>query len=78
MTTSGVKFETPVSSGSPELNCFRLQGHKAVIAPGDYPEHAHDGTGLRTVHNGAVEITQQGKTNRYQKGIISSMVVTSP
>jgi Cupin domain len=31
-------------------------------------QSTHEGPGLRIVSNGAIEITQQGKTNRYQKG----------
>jgi len=38
------------------------------MEPGDYPEHTHEGPGLRIVYDGAIEMTQQGKTNRYQKG----------
>jgi hypothetical protein len=58
MATAGVKLETLISSGFPEPNRFRLKVRKVVMAPSDYPEHAHEGTGLRTVHSGAVEITQ--------------------
>jgi quercetin dioxygenase-like cupin family protein len=68
MATSDTKFETLISSGFPELNRFRLKVHEVVMPPGDYPEHTHDGPGLRIVHDGAIEITQLGKTNRYQKG----------
>jgi quercetin dioxygenase-like cupin family protein len=68
MATSGVKCETLISSGSPAANRFRLQVRKVVMAPGDSPEHAHEDAGLCIVHNGAVEITRQGKTNWYQQG----------
>jgi quercetin dioxygenase-like cupin family protein len=68
MSTSDIKFETLISSGFPELNHFRLKVHEVVMEPGDYPEHTHEGPGLRIVHDGAIEITQQGKMNRYQKG----------
>jgi quercetin dioxygenase-like cupin family protein len=68
MTTSDIKCETLIRSGFPALNRFRLKVHEVVMEPGDYPEHTHEGPGLRIVHDGAIEITQQGKTNRYLKG----------
>ena len=68
MTTSDIKFETLISSGFPELNRFRLKVHEVVMEAGDYPEHTHEGPGLRIVYDGAIEITQLGKTNRYRKG----------
>jgi quercetin dioxygenase-like cupin family protein len=68
MATSDIKFETLISSGFPELNRFRLKVHEVVMEPGDYPEHTHKGPGLRIVHDGAIEITQQGKINRYKRG----------
>ena len=49
-------------------DCFLLKVHEVVMEPGDYPEHTHEGPGLRIVHDGAIEITQQGKINRYKKG----------
>jgi hypothetical protein len=58
MATAGVKIETLISSGFPEPDRFRLKVRKVVMAPSDYPGHAHEGTGLRTVHSGAVEIIQ--------------------
>jgi quercetin dioxygenase-like cupin family protein len=78
MATSGVKLETPISSGFAAPNRFRLKVRKVVMAAGDYPEHTHQGTGWCIVHKGAVEITQRSKTNRYQKGDFSSEVVTPP
>ena len=68
MDTSDIKFETPITSGFPELNRFRLKVHEVVMEPGDYPEHTHERPGLRIVHDGAIEIMQQGKINRYKKG----------
>jgi len=38
------------------------------MEPGDNSGHIHEGPGLRIVYDGAIEMTQQGKTNRYQKG----------
>lgn len=38
------------------------------MEPDDSPEHTHEGSGLHIVNDGAIEITQQGQTNRYQKG----------
>jgi hypothetical protein len=64
MATSGVKFETLISSGVPAPDRFRLQVRKVVMAPGDSPGHAHEDTRLCSVHNGALKITRQGKTNR--------------
>jgi hypothetical protein len=58
MTTSDIKFEPPISSGFPALNRFRLKVHEVVMEPGAYPEHMHEGPGLRIVHDGTVEITQ--------------------
>jgi quercetin dioxygenase-like cupin family protein len=68
MDTSDIKFETSITSGFPALNRFRLKVHEVVMEPGDYPEHTHEGPGLRIVHDGAIEITQQGKIDRYKKG----------
>ena len=68
MSTSDIKFEALISSGFPELNRFRLKVHEVVMEPGDYPEHTHEGPGLRIVHDGAIEITQQGTTSRYRSG----------
>jgi hypothetical protein len=58
MATSDIKFETLISSGCPELNRFRLKVHEVVMEPRDYPEHTHEGPGLRIVYDGAIEITQ--------------------
>ena len=37
-------------------------------ARGLEPEHTHERPGLRIVYDGAIGITQQGKTTRYQTG----------
>jgi quercetin dioxygenase-like cupin family protein len=50
------------------LNRIRLKVHEVFMDPDHYPEHTHESPGLRIVYDGAIEITQQGKTNRYQKG----------
>jgi hypothetical protein len=63
MMTSDIKFETLIIRGFPAPNRFRLKVHAVVMELGEYPEHTHEGPGLRIVHDGAIEITPQGKTN---------------